>query len=43
MSPLLASIGDLYRDGIVDTGREAQLLFLVAFLLTFGFIRPART
>jgi hypothetical protein len=41
MSPLLASIGDLYREGIVDTGREAQLLFFVAFLLTFGFIRTS--
>jgi hypothetical protein len=42
MSPLLlASIGDLYREGIVDTGREAQFLFFIAFLLTFAFIRTS--
>jgi hypothetical protein len=41
MSPLLATIGELYREGIVDTGREAQFLFFVAFLLTFGFIRTS--
>jgi hypothetical protein len=41
MSPLLASIGDLYQEGIVDTGREPQFLFFVAFLLTFGFIRTS--
>jgi hypothetical protein len=41
MSPLVASIGDLYREGIVDTGREPQFLFFVAFLLTFGFIRTS--
>ena len=41
MSPLIASIGDLYRDGIVDTGRQPQFLFLVAFLVTFGFIRTS--
>jgi hypothetical protein len=41
MSPLLATVGELYRAGIVDTGREAQFLFFVAFLLTFGFIRTS--
>ena len=41
VSPLYASIGDLYRDGIVDTGRQPQFLFLVAFLVTFGFIRTS--
>ena len=41
MSPPLASVLDLYREGIVDTGREAQFLFFVAFLLTFGFIRTS--
>ncbi|MDP9189761.1 MAG: hypothetical protein M3O25_10975 [Actinomycetota bacterium] len=41
MSLLLASVGDLYTDGIVDTGRQPQFLFLLAFLLTFGFIRTS--
>lgn len=41
MSPLVASVADAYRDGIVDTGREAQFLFLAAFLVTFGFIRTS--
>lgn len=41
MDPVLAGIGELYRDGIVDTGREAQFLFFVAFLVTFGFIRTS--
>ena len=41
MVPALASIGDLYRDGIVDTGRETQFLFFVAFLVSFGFIRTS--
>ena len=40
-TPLVASIGDLYRDGIVDTGREPQFLFFVAFLVSFGFIRTS--
>ena len=41
MSPLVASVVDLYREGIVDAGREPQFLFFVAFLLTFGFIRTS--
>jgi len=42
MSPLLlASIGDLYREGIVDTQRESQFFFFAAFLLTFAFIRTS--
>ena len=41
MIPLAASVADAYRDGIVDTGREPQFLFLVAFLVTFGFIRTS--
>ncbi len=32
---------ELYREGIVDTGREAQFLFFIAFLLTFAFIRTS--
>jgi hypothetical protein len=35
----LASIGSLYDRAIVDTGRQAEFLFFVAFLGSFGFIR----
>ena len=35
----LASIGSLYDRAIVDTGRQAEFLFFVAFLASFGFIR----
>jgi hypothetical protein len=38
---VVASIGSLYQEGIVETGREAQLLFFVAFLASFGFIRTS--
>jgi hypothetical protein len=41
MSPVIASIGSLYQEGIVDTGREPQFLTLVAFLCAFGFIRTS--
>jgi hypothetical protein len=41
MSVLVAGVTDAYREGIVDTGRESQFLFFVAFLLTFGFIRTS--
>jgi hypothetical protein len=42
MTPLLVgSVSDAYRNGIVDTGRESQFLFFVAFLVTFGFIRTS--
>ncbi|MGH2957035.1 MAG: hypothetical protein ACRDL6_08590 [Solirubrobacterales bacterium] len=41
MIPLLAAVTDVYRDGIVETGRESQFLFFVAFLITFGFIRTS--
>lgn len=37
----LASIGSLYDRAIVDTGRQPEFLFLVAFLVTFGFIRTS--
>ena len=37
----LASIGSLYQEGIVDTGREPQFLCILAFLLSFGFIRTS--
>lgn len=39
--PLVASIGSLYDRAIVDTGRQPEFLFFVAFLVTFGFIRTS--
>jgi hypothetical protein len=36
---VLASIGSLYERAIVDTDRQPEFLFFVAFLVTFGFIR----
>jgi hypothetical protein len=36
-----ASIGSLYDRAIVDTGRQPEFLFFVAFLVTFGFIRTS--
>ena len=41
MTPAVASIGSLYQDGIVDTGRQTQFLFFVSFLISFGFIRTS--
>src|SRR5215210_756355 len=38
---VLASVGSLYERAIVDTGRQAEFLFFVAFLLTFAFIRTS--
>jgi len=38
---VLASVGSLYERAIVDTGRQPEFLFFVAFLLTFGFIRTS--
>jgi hypothetical protein len=38
---VLGSISSVYRDGIVETGKEDELLFLLAFLLSFGFIRTS--
>jgi lysyl-tRNA synthetase, class II len=35
------AISDGYRAGIVDTGREPELLLLLSFLLAFGFIRTS--
>ena len=37
----LASIGSVYERAIVDTGRQAEFLFFVSFLLSFGFIRTS--
>ena len=36
-----ASIGSLYERAIVDTGRQAEFLFFVSFLLSWGFIRTS--
>jgi len=38
---MLASIGSLYDRVFIDTGRQPQLLFFVAFLASFGFIRTS--
>jgi hypothetical protein len=38
---VVASVGSLYERAIVDTGKEAELLFLLSFLITFGFIRTS--
>jgi hypothetical protein len=39
--PLVASVGSVYDRAIVDTGRQAEFLFFVSFLVTFGFIRTS--
>jgi hypothetical protein len=36
-----ASIGSVYERAIIDTGRQPEFLFFVAFLLSFGFIRTS--
>ncbi|HSI79601.1 MAG TPA: hypothetical protein VK919_03015 [Solirubrobacterales bacterium] len=41
LAPELASVGSLYERAIVDTGRQPELLFLVAFLVSWGFIRTS--
>jgi hypothetical protein len=38
---ILASISSLYDRAIVDTGRQPEFLFFVAFLGMFGFIRTS--
>jgi hypothetical protein len=35
----LAGLGHAYHDLFVETGKQPELFFLVAFLLTFGFVR----
>jgi hypothetical protein len=37
----LASVASLYDRAIVDTGRQAEFLFFVSFLLSWGFIRTS--
>jgi hypothetical protein len=41
LTPTLASISSVYDRAIVDTGRQPEFLFFVAFLITFGFIRTS--
>ncbi len=41
LTPTLASISSLYERVIVDTGKQPEFLFFVAFLITFGFIRTS--
>jgi hypothetical protein len=41
MASVFDAISDGYRSGIVDTGREPELLLLLSFLLAFGFIRTS--
>lgn len=41
MIAVIASIGSVWEDGIVEPGRLDELLFLLAFLLSFGFIRTS--
>lgn len=38
---LLASIGSVYQEGIVDAGKEPAFFFLLAFLGSFAFIRTS--
>ena len=38
---VISSISSLYDRAIVETGKEPELLFLVSFLVTFGFIRTS--
>jgi len=35
----IAGLGQAYQDAFVETGKQAELFFLLAFLLTFGFVR----
>jgi hypothetical protein len=35
----IAGLGEAYHDAFVETGKESELFFLAAFLLTFGFVR----
>ena len=38
---VFTAIADAYDKAIVDTGKQAELLLLVAFLVAFGFIRTS--
>ena len=39
MARFIAEIARLYQQHIIDTGKQAQVLILSAFLLTFGLVR----
>lgn len=39
MDRFWTDLGDAYQSGIVDAGKEAQLVILVSFLLTFATVR----
>jgi len=41
LAPSLASLGSLYERSIAETGKEPELLFFAAFLVSFGFIRTS--
>lgn len=41
MSMPIASLSSVYQEGIVDAGKEPELFALLAFLVTFGFIRTS--
>jgi hypothetical protein len=35
------ALGSIYRDWVVETGKQPELFLLASFLLTFGFIRTS--
>ena len=41
LASFLGDVADAYERGIVDTGKQPELFLLVAFLLSFGFIRTS--
>jgi hypothetical protein len=41
MGQVLHDIGSAYQEGIVETGKQPELFLLLAFLLSFGFIRTS--
>jgi hypothetical protein len=41
VASVFGAVGDAYQTAIVDTGKQAELLLLVSFLVTFGFIRTS--
>src|ERR671914_625338 len=41
MGQVLHDIGSAYQEGIVGTGKQPELFLLLAFLLSFGFIRTS--
>jgi uncharacterized MnhB-related membrane protein len=41
MGSIVHDISGAYQDGIVDAGKQAELFMLLAFLLSFGFIRTS--